>query len=94
MRFLGNRSSGRMGAAVAAAAVGAGHRVTVVAANVAVPLAGEVVRVESAEQLRAVVVERFANCDALVMAAAVADFRPVRVRNGQVAARRAADDRV
>ena len=84
VRFLGNRSSGRMGAAVAAAAVDAGHQVTVVAANVAVPLAGEVVRIESAEQLRAAVIERFADCDALVMAAAVADFRPVRVEAGKL----------
>ena len=84
VRYLGNRSSGRMGAAIAQAAVEAGHEVTVVAANVAVPLAGEVVRVETTEQLRAAVLERFGRCDALVMAAAVADFRPVNVERGKL----------
>lgn len=84
VRFIGNRSTGRMGVAVARAAIDRGARVTLIAANVSValPLEALVVRVESAGQLRAALLERLAGpdavagFDALVMAAAVADFRP------------------
>lgn len=78
VRFLGNRSSGRQGYALAATAAARGAEVTVVAANVALPdPAGvKVVRVGTAEQLRAAVLEEAASADAVVMAAAVADFRP------------------
>ena len=85
VRFIGNRSTGRMGAAVAEAAVGRGATVTIVAANVEVPLpsAATVVRVESTADLRAALLrltsrpDGTAGFDVLVMAAAVADFRPV-----------------
>ena len=78
VRFLGNRSSGRQGYALARTAAARGAEVTLVAANVALPdPAGvKVVRVVSAEDLRAAVVEAAAGADAVVMAAAVADFRP------------------
>ena len=85
VRFIGNRSTGRMGAAIAAAALDRGAQVTVVAANleVALPDGAEVVHVESTAELRAALLrlthrpDGAAGFDALVMAAAVADFRPV-----------------
>jgi phosphopantothenoylcysteine decarboxylase / phosphopantothenate---cysteine ligase len=78
VRFVGNRSSGRMGFAVADEAARRGAAVTCVAANVGLPRhAGiEYVDVETAAQLAAAARERFENCDVLVMAAAVGDFRP------------------
>ncbi len=78
VRFLGNRSSGRQGYALARAAAARGAEVTLVAANVALPdPAGvKVVPVVSAEDLRTAVLAAAADADAVVMAAAVADFRP------------------
>ncbi len=78
VRFIGNRSSGRMGYALAAQAARRGAQVTVVAANVSlVPPPGvEVIPVVTAAELAAACRERFAGCDVLLMAAAVADFRP------------------
>ncbi|HEY1524508.1 MAG TPA: bifunctional phosphopantothenoylcysteine decarboxylase/phosphopantothenate--cysteine ligase CoaBC [Solirubrobacteraceae bacterium] len=79
VRYLGNRSSGRQGLALARAAVARGAEVTLVAANVALPdPAGvKVVHVETTEQLRDAVVAAATSADAVVMAAAPADFRPV-----------------
>jgi phosphopantothenoylcysteine decarboxylase/phosphopantothenate--cysteine ligase len=79
VRFLGNRSSGRQGIALARAAVGRGAEVTLVAANVSLPdPAGvKVVRVETTEELRDAVLSAAGSADAVVMAAAPADFRPV-----------------
>ncbi len=79
VRFIGNRSTGKMGAAIAAAALDRGARVTLVAANleVSVPDGAAVVRVESTEDLRdALLTITRDGFDALVMTAAVADFRP------------------
>ena len=78
VRFIGNRSSGRMGYALAAAAAARGAQVTVVAANVALPdPAGvEVVAVSTAAELQGACERAFATTDVLLMAAAVADFRP------------------
>ena len=78
VRFLGNRSSGRQGYALARAAQSRGAEVVLVAANVALPdPAGvKVVRVGTAEELRSAVLEAATDADAVVMAAAVADFRP------------------
>jgi phosphopantothenoylcysteine decarboxylase / phosphopantothenate---cysteine ligase len=78
VRFLGNRSSGRQGYALATTALARGAEVTLVAANVALPdpAGAKVVRVVSAEQLRTAVLEAAGTADAVVMAAAVADFRP------------------
>jgi len=77
VRFIGNRSSGRMGLAVAAAARRRGADVTLIAANVHLPIPSgiEVVRVETTGELAAAVRERFPDSDVLVMAAAPADFR-------------------
>jgi phosphopantothenoylcysteine decarboxylase / phosphopantothenate---cysteine ligase len=78
VRFLGNWSSGRQGYALARCAAARGAKVTLVAANVALedPAGAEVVRVTSARQLRDAVAAAAAEADAVVMAAAVADFRP------------------
>jgi phosphopantothenoylcysteine decarboxylase/phosphopantothenate--cysteine ligase len=78
VRFLGNASSGRQGYAVAAVAAARGARVTLVAANVelADPAGVDVVRVGSAVELRDAVHKAAQDADVVVMAAAVADFRP------------------
>ena len=78
MRFLGNRSSGKQGYALARTAAARGARVTLVAANTDLPdPAGvDVVHVGTAVQLREAVLKAAADADAVVMAAAVADFRP------------------
>jgi phosphopantothenoylcysteine decarboxylase/phosphopantothenate--cysteine ligase len=79
VRFVGNRSSGRMGYALAERAVARGAAVTVVAANVKLPRpAGvDVVPVGTAAELGDACVRAFPAADVLLMAAAVADFRPV-----------------
>ncbi|MFY1693427.1 bifunctional phosphopantothenoylcysteine decarboxylase/phosphopantothenate--cysteine ligase CoaBC [Plantactinospora sp. WMMB782] len=78
VRFLGNRSSGKQGYAFARTAVARGARVTLVAANVALPdpAGAEVVRVSTTEELRKATLEAAETADAVVMAAAPADFRP------------------
>jgi phosphopantothenoylcysteine decarboxylase/phosphopantothenate--cysteine ligase len=78
VRFLSNPSSGRMGVAVAEAARDRGAAVTLVHGPIQVPVphAVDAVPVESAEEMRAALEDRFAACDALVMTAAVADWRP------------------
>jgi len=78
VRFLGNRSSGRQGYALARAAAVRGAEVTLVAANTTLPdPAGvKVLRVESTAELRDAVLAAAVNADAVVMAAAPADFRP------------------
>lgn len=89
VRFIGNRSSGKMGLAVAREAVRWGARVTVVAANLGRSEPGtETIAVETVEELRAEVMERAGGVDALVMAAAVSDFTPAspveeKIRRGQ-----------
>ncbi|GAA4713737.1 bifunctional phosphopantothenoylcysteine decarboxylase/phosphopantothenate--cysteine ligase CoaBC [Nocardioides conyzicola] len=91
VRFLGNRSSGLQGYALARAAAARGAEVTLVAANVALPdPAGvKVVRVETTAQLRDEVVSAAASADAVVMAAAPADFRPTGVSEAKI--KKAAD---
>ncbi|MFD1937836.1 MULTISPECIES: bifunctional phosphopantothenoylcysteine decarboxylase/phosphopantothenate--cysteine ligase CoaBC [Nonomuraea] len=78
VRYLGNRSSGLQGYALARTAVARGAEVTLVAANVSLgdPAGAKVIRVESAVELRDAVLSAAADADAVVMAAAVADFRP------------------
>ncbi|MBC7631478.1 bifunctional phosphopantothenoylcysteine decarboxylase/phosphopantothenate--cysteine ligase CoaBC [Aeromicrobium sp.] len=81
VRYLGNRSSGRQGYALAEAAVSRGARVTLVSANVTLPdPAGvDLVRVVSTGHLRQEVLAASADADAVVMAAAPAHFRPIDV---------------
>lgn len=86
VRFLGNRSSGRQGIAIAAAALARGASVRLVAANVSVPLpAGvDVVEVVTTAELQAAVVEAAEDADVVVMAAAPADFRPTDVAGTKI----------
>jgi len=83
VRFVGNRSSGRMGYALAEQAARRGATVTVIAANVALPppAGSRIVPVETAAQLADACAAAFAACDVLLMAAAVADFRPASPAN-------------
>ena len=78
VRFIGNWSSGRQGYAIARVAAARGAKVTLVAANVALedPAGAQVVRVTSAREMRDAVIAAAADADAVVMAAAVADYRP------------------
>lgn len=86
VRFLGNRSSGKQGYALARTAVARGARVTLVSANAALadPAGVDVVRVGTALQLREAVLKAAADADAVVMAAAVADFRPAAYASGKI----------
>lgn len=80
VRFISNRSSGKMGAAIARAALDSGAKVTVVSGpvSVAYDARAEVVRVETATEMLSAAEEAFADADAAVCAAAVADMRPER----------------
>ena len=80
VRFLGNWSSGRQGYALAAVAAARGAQVTIVSANVELPdpAGARVIRVISARELRDAMTGAAGRADAIVMAAAVADFRPAR----------------
>ncbi len=86
VRFLGNRSSGRQGYALARTAAARGAEVTLVAANVSLPdPAGvKVVRVETTEQMQTEVVAACRTVDAVVMAAAPADFRPEQFAESKI----------
>jgi len=78
VRFVGNRSSGRMGVALAAEARRRGAQVTLLAANLAVPAPPDVelVQTPTAADLESAALERASDADVVVMAAAVADYRP------------------
>jgi phosphopantothenoylcysteine decarboxylase/phosphopantothenate--cysteine ligase len=86
VRYVGNRSSGRMGFAVAEEAAALGAEVTVIAANVGLARHPRVryVDVETAAQLGAACAAEFPAADVLIMAAAVADFRPATAIDGKV----------
>ncbi|HSL34104.1 MAG TPA: bifunctional phosphopantothenoylcysteine decarboxylase/phosphopantothenate--cysteine ligase CoaBC [Candidatus Limnocylindrales bacterium] len=86
VRFIGNRSSGKMGAAIAEAALDRGARVTLVVGHVTAPLpeAAEIIRVETTAEMRDAVLDLLDRSDALVMAAAVADFRPRRTATSKL----------
>ncbi|HRQ89268.1 MAG TPA: phosphopantothenoylcysteine decarboxylase [Bacteroidia bacterium] len=77
VRYLSNRSSGKMGYAVAEAALAGGHEVVLVSGpvSIAVPAGAEVVRVETALEMHDAVASRIGRCDAAVFCAAVADYR-------------------
>jgi len=80
VRFIGNRSTGKMGVAVAEAAIDRGASVTLVVGHVTAALPGDatIVRVETTAEMREAVLDILDSSDVLVMAAAVADFRPKR----------------
>jgi phosphopantothenoylcysteine decarboxylase/phosphopantothenate--cysteine ligase len=81
VRFIGNRSSGKLGAAVAEVAVKSGHSVTVIAGPVSVPFPASARRIdiETSQQLLEALTREFPQHDLLIMAAAVSDFRPKSV---------------
>src|SRR5690349_17415777 len=80
VRYIGNRSSGRMGFAIAAEAARRGAHVTLVAGptHLDPPAGVDIVRVRSAEEMHRAVLEQASRADAVVMAAAVADYAPDR----------------
>jgi phosphopantothenoylcysteine decarboxylase/phosphopantothenate--cysteine ligase len=86
VRYVGNRSSGRMGYALAREAARRGAEVALVAANVALepPPGVDFVPVRTAAELAAACEERFDDCDVLLMAAAVADYRPADPRADKI----------
>jgi phosphopantothenoylcysteine decarboxylase/phosphopantothenate--cysteine ligase len=86
VRFLSNRSSGKMGVAIAEAAWRRGAEVTLVCGplGVDVPLGPNIVPVETTEEMRAAVAERLGDTRVLIMAAAPADFRPDRVADEKI----------
>jgi phosphopantothenoylcysteine decarboxylase/phosphopantothenate--cysteine ligase len=88
VRFIGNRSTGKMGIAVAQAAIDRGAHVSVIVGHVSVALPTDararIVEVETTAEMRDAVMDAVGAMDALIMAAAVADFRPRRVATAKV----------
>ncbi|MCE5186903.1 MAG: phosphopantothenoylcysteine decarboxylase [Planctomycetaceae bacterium] len=78
VRFISNASSGRMGYAIAAAAVKAGHKVTLITAPTALkpPKGAQVISVITSDDMLKAVKKNFNKCDCLIMAAAVSDYKP------------------
>lgn len=81
VRYLGNRSSGKMGYAIAAAAVAAGHEVTLISgpAEIPFPPGARVISVETSDEMHDAVHAEIEAADVLVMCAAVADFKAARL---------------
>jgi phosphopantothenoylcysteine decarboxylase/phosphopantothenate--cysteine ligase len=86
VRFISNASSGRMGCALARAALKVGHKVTLVTVPVSVriPDGAKIIKVETAAQMFQAVKKHFVRCDCLIMAAAVADYTPVKVSKAKM----------
>ncbi len=78
VRYIGNRSSGKMGNAIACEAAGRGAAVTLITTMTPPDFEGEIATVETAAEMAEAVWSRVAEADVVVMAAAVADFRPAR----------------
>lgn len=87
VRYLTNASSGRMGVALAAAALRLGHQVVVVSGPVAVayPAAAEVIEIETTQQMLEVAGRQFASCDGAIGAAAPCDYQPRQVNASKIA---------
>lgn len=92
VRFLSNRSSGKMGYAIAHAALAAQHRVTLVTGPVALkpPRGCRVIKVRTAAEMRRALFAEFPHADVILQVAAVADYRPVRVSRKKIKKSRAA----
>lgn len=86
VRFISNASSGKMGYALARTALKAGHKVTLITAPVALrpPVDASVVPVESAAEMFAAVKQHFDKADCLIMAAAVADYTPIKTAKRKI----------
>jgi len=92
IRFLSNRSSGKMGYAIAEAALAAGHEVVLISGPVHLnpPRAAKLVSVSTSDEMFDAVDRRVRDCDVFVMCAAVADYRPAKVSAAKIK-KRAAD---
>jgi phosphopantothenoylcysteine decarboxylase/phosphopantothenate--cysteine ligase len=86
VRFIGNRSSGKQGYALASTAAARGASVTLIAANVVLadPAGVDIIRVETTEELRVATLKAARSADAVVMAAAPADFRPAHYADSKI----------
>ncbi len=86
VRYLGNKSSGKQGVALAEAALAAGAQVTLIHApmEVAAPAGAKLQRIETALELRSATLAAAATADVVIMAAAVADFRPSSISTGKI----------
>jgi phosphopantothenoylcysteine synthetase/decarboxylase len=86
VRFISNASSGKMGYALAAAAIAAGHSVTLITAptNLEPPKGAKAVDVETSAEMFTAVKKYFAKCDCLIMAAAVSDYAPVKISKTKI----------
>ncbi len=87
VRFISNRSSGQMGSALISAGIEAGHKVTAILGPVSIPVAPEARRidVETTRQMYEAVMRELPGHDVLIMAAAVADYRPTKVATDKLA---------
>ena len=86
VRYISNRSSGKMGYAIAEAAIEAGHEVVLISGPVAVdrPRGAAVIPVSTSDQMLEAVQRHVRNCDTLVMCAAVADYKPAKVSKNKI----------
>ena len=91
VRYIGNRSSGRMGYAIAEAAIGAGHDVVLISGpvNLDPPPGAKLIPVSTSDEMFDAVMGQTPNCDILVMCAAVADYKPARISNEKIKKRAA-----
>ena len=84
VRFIGNRSSGKQGRAIAEVAIARGAQVTIINANTPEVFGATNIQVTSAAQMKAALDSQFDNCDILIMAAAVADAKPANTVSGKI----------
>jgi phosphopantothenoylcysteine decarboxylase / phosphopantothenate---cysteine ligase len=86
VRYLSNRSSGKMGYAIAAAALASGHDVILISGpvNLAPPAGAKLVNVITSDEMHAAVHEAVRDCDVLVMSAAVSDYKPAGVAKTKI----------
>ena len=86
VRYLSNRSSGKMGYAIAEAALEAGHEVVLISGpvNVTRPRGAAVIAVSTSDEMFAAVGQHSSRCDILVMCAAVADYKPAKVSRNKI----------
>src|SRR5438477_4156777 len=86
VRYLSNRSSGKMGYAIAEAAIDAGHEVVLISGpvNVDPPRGAKLISVSTSDEMCDAIHERARNCDVLVMCAAVADYKPKTVSKNKI----------
>jgi len=91
VRYIGNRSSGRMGYAIAEAAIAAGHEVVLISGpvNLDPPRGAKLIPVSTSDEMFDAVMGQTRNCDILVMCAAVADYKPARISNEKIKKRAA-----